>query len=106
MSLKQAYQQKIEVQVEKFDAEIARIEAEAKKRKAELKEMRIDASLTVQAHLRAMRDKRFELGQKLGKLKTASQESFDELKSGIEKAGSELEASLDKIRDTFKTAVT
>lgn len=103
MNLKEAFQQKIEAQVEVYDAEMERVQAEARKHKAEFNEMRADAAITLDAHLKELDKKREAVEDQLNLIKEASQENWETLKSGVERAAKEFEMTVKEIRDNIET---
>lgn len=96
MSLKDAYIEKLQLQLQKAEAEIARLDRELQAKQADAK-----ISQSIENKLALLRDKRDQLNKKMHELNNSASASFEELKQGIENAYDELAATIKKAADKF-----
>lgn len=94
MSDKNAYEQKLEAKLDEWSAEIDRLVARSKQADA-------DAQIELERELDDARSKRDAARKKLGELKNAGDDAWEDLKNGIEGAWSSLETSLKAARSRF-----
>lgn len=92
---KNAYQQKMEAQLEKMKADIQRLEAELKERKA-------DTHIGAGEHMQALRQRRDRMQEKLHTLKSASGEAWQEARDGVAAAWRDLSAAFQSASTRFK----
>ena len=95
MSLKNAYREKIEAQIEEQRARLELLKAKAKSAAADVKIMAYEEIGDADAKLDALKAKLKELGN-------ASGDAWQEMKDGIEKAWDDLTASCKKAANRFK----
>ena len=77
MNTKEAYEQKIQAQVDEWDAEILKLKAHAAKTTAEVQ-------INMNNQIKELRKKKETVNEKLTQLKAASEDSWEDLKAGIE----------------------
>ena len=90
--VKTAYKKKMDARLKEWNAEIDKLQARAEEAGA-------DAEMKYHAQLRELRSKRDALQEKLGHLQDKSGDAWDEMKTGVENAWSDLKKSLDRARD-------
>ncbi|GAA3530254.1 hypothetical protein [Zobellella aerophila] len=95
MSMKDAYQQKLQAQLDEWDAELDRLKAKADKAKA-------DIQVEYYKQIKVLQSRRDEAGKKLTELEQASDEAWVDLKSGIENAWESLGQALKSAASRFK----
>ena len=95
MSLKDAYREKIEAQIEEQQAHLALLKAKAKHAAADVKIMAYEEIGDADAKLDAVKAKLKELGNTSG-------EAWKEMKAGVEKAWNDLAESSKKAANLFK----
>jgi nucleotide-binding universal stress UspA family protein len=92
---KKAYQEKIETQLKEWGARIEELKAKAEMSRTELK-------VKYQKQIEDLRVKQEVVQQKLRQLKESGAETWEGLRTGIEKSLGELKGSLDSTISTFK----
>jgi len=85
MDARDAYVKKIEAQLDEWSAELDRLEAKLKKGEA-------NAEIKYQEQFSQLRESREELKMKLGQLKKASEDSWEDLKGGVENSFNKVRA--------------
>lgn len=83
MKTKDLYVKKIQAQLDEWDAEIRKLRAKADKASA-------DAKLGYKARMEKLKGEREKVGEKLAELKSAGDDAWEDLKSGLESATSAL----------------
>lgn len=94
MGSKEAYQKKLQAQLDEWDAEIAKLKAKADKAEAEA---RIEYYRKVE-ELRAMQK---TASSKLAELKAAGDNAWQDLKKGLDKAWDDLGKAIKTARSRF-----
>lgn len=94
MSNKEAYKQKVRAQLDEWKAEADKLRAKIKKNQADKK---IDSS----KYLDELKVKQQEARAKLKQLEDSGEDAWEDIKSGLEKATSELKSSFQKARAKF-----
>jgi hypothetical protein len=92
---RKAYEEKIDAQLEEWNAQIALLKAKADKARAEAK---IEYSKTIEA----LQRRQDEASAKLHELKTTSDEAWEGLKAGAEKAWAEIRTAFHDAASKFK----
>jgi hypothetical protein len=95
MSMKDAYQQKIEAQLDEWKAEIDKMKARAKKADA-------DGQVEYYKQIEELRMKQDAARAKLSELKRAGEGAWEDLKSGMELAWDSLGDAMKSARSRFK----
>ena len=96
MSMRDAYRQKLEAQLEEQLARVALLKARAKQAVADGKIMAYEEIADVDQKIAALKAKLKELG-------SASGSAWETMKGGVEQAWSDLNESCRKAADKFKT---
>ena len=94
MSNKQAYQQKVQAQLDEWSAEIDKLRAKADKADA-------DAQIALNREIDDLRDKKNQAREKLDELSDASEGAWEDLKTGIEAASNQLGQALRSAQSRF-----
>ncbi len=94
MSNKQAYQQKVQAQLDEWSAEIDKLRAKADKADA-------DAQIALNREIDDLRDKKNQAREKLDELSEASEGAWEDLKTGIESASNQLGQALRSAQSRF-----
>ena len=95
MSQREAYVEKVHAQIDLVDARIQELSAKAGNMKA-------DTRIEVQRKVDELRDKRRELDGKLSDLRSASADSWEDVKTGFERAWGELKTSVESAARRFQ----
>lgn len=95
MSMKEAYEKKIEAQLEEWKSEIDSMKAKADKADA-------DARIEYYKQIDSLRLKQEAAKEKLNELKNAGGEAWEDLKAGIELAGDSLWDAIKSAKARFK----
>lgn len=93
--LKQAYQDKLEAQLQEWDARLDLVKAKAKALGA-------DAKIEYETQLAALQQKRHEAQAKLADLRSRSEVALTDLKEGTERAWSEMAKATESLVSRFK----
>lgn len=83
MSTKQAYQQKLQAQLDEWSAEIGKLQAKGDQVSA-------DARIEYDRQVQELRTMQAEARRKMGELKNAGDDAWQDLKAGIEHAWNDL----------------
>lgn len=94
MDEKSAYRQKLEARFDQWRAEIDKLQAKATEAGA-------DARLEYQEEIEKLRDQQEDARAKLDELDNASDEAWEDLKSGIENAWDDLGEAVKSARERF-----
>ncbi len=94
MSNKQAYQQKVQAQLDEWSAEIDKLRAKADKADA-------DAQIALNREIDNLRDKKNQAREKLDELSDASEGAWEDLKTGVEAASNQLGQALRSAQSRF-----
>ena len=97
MSRREAYERKLEAQMKEWKAEISKLQAKAEQAKAESRLQYLNQVESLKEKQRAAQDR-------LDALKKASEASWEDVKSSVEKAWNELGDAVKTIRDNFRNA--
>lgn len=95
MGMKEAYQQKIRAQLDKWSAEIEKLKAGAENTDA-------DTRIKYQKKIQELRTMQEKAEKKLDELKESRGEAWEDLKSGIEEAKDALGKALQSAKSRFK----
>ena len=95
MGMKEAYEKKLQAQLDEWGAEIDLLKAKADKAEA-------DAQLDYYKQIEELRSIQEAAGEKLAKLKEASDDAWEDLKAGIESAWDSLANALTSATSRFQ----
>lgn len=96
MNTKEAYQQKVEAELELTQIKLAELKAHAKLASA-------DARVSYKEHIDDMEQKLATTKTKLKAFSEAGDEAWEELKGGVDTAWKSFSASVEKASDKFNT---
>lgn len=94
MSTKQAYQKKVQAQLDEWSAEIDKLRAKADRADA-------DAEIALRREVDNLRDKQNEARRKLDELSAAGAEAWEDVKDGVESASTSLGHAIRSARSRF-----
>lgn len=92
---KQAFQQKLEAQLNDWDAKLDELKAKAREAKTELR-------ADYEKQLEILSEKRATAQEKLQELRLRTEDAWEDLKGGTERAWDEMRKTLDQIASRFK----
>jgi uncharacterized coiled-coil DUF342 family protein len=95
MSKKEAYEKKLQAQLDEWNAEIDKLREKADKAGA-------DAQLEYYRQIDELRAKQQQSNQKLAELKAASDDAWEDMKAGVDSARDSLGRSLKSAKSRFK----
>ena len=95
MSMKEAYQQKLEAQLAEWNVEIDKLKAKADKAEAE-------AQIEYYKQIEDMRVKQEAAREKLTELKEAGEDAWEDLKTGLDSAWNSLGDAVKSATTRFK----
>lgn len=95
MSMKEAYEQKLQAQLDKWNAEIERLKAKADDAQA-------DAQMEYLKQVEELRAMQESVYQQMTELRNASNESWKDIKTGIDSAWNALDQSIKAAASRFK----
>lgn len=95
MSNKNAFEKKLEAQMQQWNAEIAKLKAKAQEQEA-------DTQLAYYKKIEELRSLQDEANQRLISVKNASNDAWDDLREGTEKAWSNMSSALESATSRFK----
>ena len=95
MTRKEAYEKKIQAQLEEWGAEIDKLKARADRAQA-------DAQLEYSEQIEELRSMRDNANEKLSELRSASDDAWEHLKSGIDGAWDSLSNAMKSAKDRFQ----
>jgi len=95
MGMKEAYQQKLEAQLDEWTADINKMKAKADKADA-------DAQLEYYKQIEELRSKQETAQEKLEELKEAGEDAWEDLKAGMENAWNSLGNAMKSATSRFK----
>lgn len=95
MSMKEAYEKKLQAQFDEWGAEIDKLKAKADKAEA-------DAQLEYYKEIEELRTKQEIASKKLAELKEAGEDAWEDLKAGIESAWDSLGNALKSAASRFQ----
>lgn len=95
MSMKQAYEQKLQAQLDEWGAEIEKLKAKADNAEA-------DVQLEYYKQIEELRTMQESATKKLAELKNAGDDAWEDLKAGIESAWDSLSSALKSAASRFK----
>lgn len=94
-SEKNAYQKKMEAELDRIKAELRRMEAELRTKSA-------DEELKSSQRLDELRARRERVKEKLQDLRNASESAWDQARDGVANAWTELETAFEAARNEFR----
>ena len=94
MSMKEAYEKKLQGQLDEWSAEIDKLKAKADSAEA-------DAQLEYYKQIEDLRSMQDAAGKKLDELKEASDDAWEDLKAGIDNAWDSLGSSIKSAASRF-----
>lgn len=94
MTNREAYKQKVRAQLDEW-------KADADKLRAKMKQKQADNKIDTQKYLDELKVKQQQARAKLEQLEEAGEDAWEDIKSGLEKATSELKQSYAKARSKF-----
>jgi len=95
MSVKEAYEQKLQARLDEWKAEIDKLKAKADGGEA-------DARLRYEKEIDNLQKKQAEAREKLEELRKAGDDAWEDLKAGMENVWSSLEDAIGKATARFK----
>ena len=95
MNKKEAYEQKLEAQLDEWNAEIDKLRAKANKATAE-------ARIEYDDQIKSLNAQRDTVRQRLDELKRSGAGAWEELRDGLESAGKAMNDSLKSAYDKFR----
>ena len=95
MSMKEAYQKKLQAQLNEWSADIDKLKAKADKAKA-------DEQLVYYKQIEELRSMQEEAGSNLAELKESSDDTWEVLKAGMESKWNSLSNALNSAKSRFK----
>ncbi|MFN9771584.1 MAG: hypothetical protein ACK54X_03000 [Burkholderiales bacterium] len=95
MATRDAYRQKLEAQLAEWDARLDTFSARAKRASAE-------ARIDYENDLQALRRQRSAAAESLSELGRRSEDAWQDMKAGTEKAWDDLAKALDRVAARFK----
>jgi len=95
MSLKKAYEEKLEAQLKEWNAEIDKLKAKAAKAKA-------DAQITYHEKIAKIKEKKEVVQKKMTELGNAGEDAWEDLRAGVEKAWKNFEDAVKSAMNQFK----
>lgn len=95
MSNKDAYEQKLQAKLDEWQADLDKLKAKAKGAEA-------DARIEYQEEIDRLESQRNEARQKLAELREASDDAWEDLKDGVERAWDSVSESFKSARSRFK----
>lgn len=95
MGLRQAYEEKMDAQLQEWGAKFEELRAQADKAEA-------DAKIQLYAQIEALRAKQVAAAKKLRHLKEAGEDSWEDIRAGVESAWGELGKAVDTTISNFK----
>lgn len=94
-TVKQAFEEKLETQLDEWDKKLDSLMKQAKKAKADLRR-------DIEAQLEALRAKRAAAQDKLQELRQRGDSAWEDLKEGVEKTWDEMRKAIDSIAARFR----
>ena len=94
MDKKEAYEKKMEAQLDEWNARIDMLKAKAAKAEA-------DSKIELQDNIDELQKKRQEAEDKLQELRNSSSDAWEDLKDGVEKAWSDFGAAVKSATSRF-----
>ena len=95
MNNKEAYEKKVQAQIDEWNAEIDKLKAQAARARA-------DVQINYNNQIEELRQRKETVSEKLAQLKEASEESWEDLKAGIEEGIDLLKTTVDSIISRYK----
>ncbi|MDI5983371.1 coiled coil domain-containing protein [Halomonas sp. M4R5S39] len=95
MTNREAYEQKLQAKLDEWQAEVDRLRARAKGAEA-------DARIEYQEEIDRLEAQRNEARQKLAELQRASDDAWEDVKAGVERAWDSLNEAIKSARSRFK----
>jgi hypothetical protein len=95
MASREAYQKKLEAQLNEWDAKLKQLGAKAQKATA-------DARITYENDIESLKGKRAAARKALAELGERGDNAWEDMKDGMEKAWDEMSKAIDKISSRFK----
>jgi hypothetical protein len=95
MSMKKAYEQKLQAQLDEWSAQIAKLKTKADGAEA-------DAQLEYYKKIEGLRSMQETAANKLTELKDAGEDAWDDLKAGIDSTSDSLDNALKSAASRFK----
>jgi hypothetical protein len=95
MASKEAYQKKLEAQLNEWDAKLKQLGAKAQKATA-------DARIMYENDLESLKSKRAAAHKTLAELGKRGDNAWEDMKDGMEKAWDEMSKAIEKIAARFK----
>lgn len=95
MSNKEAYEKKMEAQIEEWEAELSKLKAQSKQHSA-------DAEIEYNNRMKELEAKKEKANAKLDDIKNASAESWEDMKDGMQDIANDFGNTLDDIKANFK----
>lgn len=95
MSMKEAYEKKLQSHLDEWGAEIDKLKAKADSAEA-------DTQLEYYKQIEALRSKQESANKKLAELKEAGDDAWEDLKSGLDSAWDSLSIAVKSAKSRFK----
>ncbi len=94
MSKKEAYEKKVESQIEEWNAEISKLKAKADQKEA-------DAQVAYHEEIEDLRAKQDALREKLLELRASSESAWEDVKTGVQKSFDDMQSAIRSAMDRF-----
>jgi hypothetical protein len=94
MENREAYKKKFEAQLDEWKAETEKLKAKARKAKA-------NAEIDITREMEKLEKRRDDLKVRLRNLEGSSKEAWVEIKEGLDQAGKDMKAALEKAKRKF-----
>ena len=95
MSMKKAYEEKMDAQIREWSAKIDVLKAKAEKANAEQK-------IKYNEKIESIQAKRKKLENKMDELRNSGEEAWEEFRGGVEQAWEELKNAVERAGDKFQ----
>lgn len=95
MGMREAYEKKLQAQLDEWSVEIDKLKAKADKAESE-------AQLEYYKEIEKLRSKQEESNRKLAELKEAGDDAWEDLKAGVERAWDSLSSAISSASSRFK----
>lgn len=95
MSERQHYIDKIQARLDQWNAEIEKLQAKSREAEA-------DSKIDHQKQIETLRERRDAAEQKIGDVRNASDDAWQDAKAGLDKAVDDLSSAFDKAKSRFQ----
>ena len=95
MNKKEAYEKKVQAQIDEWNADIEKLKAKGAQAEA-------DAHINYHDQIEELRQRKDTVSKKLAHLKEANDESWEDLKAGLEEGVDLFKSTVDSIKSRYK----